>query len=70
MLETLIFVDYVVSFFNKKLLCNQRLKQRIRKYLDFAQKNKTYKGLRNKYKLPSRGQRTKTNGKTKKKFKI
>lgn len=40
------------------------------KYLNFGIGIKTYKGFRNLQGYPARGQRTHTNGKTKKKFKF
>jgi small subunit ribosomal protein S13 len=48
----------------------KKLKLQIKECNDFTQKIKTYKGIRNKLKYPCRGQRTHTNGKTKKKFKV
>ena len=46
------------------------LKNELKEIQNFSQKIKTYKGIRNKLKYPCRGQRTHTNAKTKKKFKI
>lgn len=46
------------------------LKLQIRKNIKFLSQIRAYRGVRHHLKLPSRGQRTKTNAKTKKKFKI
>jgi small subunit ribosomal protein S13 len=54
----------------KDFLKGKELKNKIKKIFEFSEKIRTYKGMRNKYKYPCRGQRTKTNGKTKKKFKL
>ncbi len=48
---------------------NLELKNILKKINNFNYILKTYKGLRNKIGLPSRGQRTRTNGKTKKSLK-
>lgn len=48
----------------------KRLKDTTKEILNFSIKLKTYKGIRHKLKYPARGQRTHTNAKTKKKFKI
>ena len=45
------------------------LRNRIKKNLDFLWQIRNYKGFRYKFHLPARGQRTKTNAKTKKKLK-
>jgi small subunit ribosomal protein S13 len=55
--------------FNIKLF-GKLLKQKIKNRIDFLIKNKTFKGVRHKKKLPARGQRTHTNAKTKKKIKL
>jgi small subunit ribosomal protein S13 len=49
---------------------DKNLKLQIRKNIKFLNQIRTYKGVRHNLKLPVRGQRTKTNGKTKKRFKI
>lgn len=49
---------------------DQNLKVQIRKNIKFLTQIRTYRGLRHAVKLPTRGQRTKTNAKTKKRFKI
>lgn len=54
----------------KQMILSKALKNQIKRVIDFSIKIKTYRGTRNKLKYPARGQRTKTNGKTKKKFKI
>jgi small subunit ribosomal protein S13 len=50
----------------------QKLKKayNIKRNIKFLIKIKTYKGIRHKLKYPARGQRTRTNAKTKRKFKI
>jgi ribosomal protein S13 len=52
---------------NKKF--GQLLKLKVKKIKKFEESIKTFKGLRNKYNYPCRGQRTRTNAKSKKKFK-
>jgi small subunit ribosomal protein S13 len=54
----------------KKKLYNLKLKNKLKEIILFPQKIKSYSGLRNKYKYPCRGQRTRTNAKTKKKIKV
>ena len=49
---------------------DKALKLQIQKNIKFLHKIKSYRGIRHSFKLPSRGQRTKTNAKTKKRFKI
>jgi small subunit ribosomal protein S13 len=49
---------------------DKNLKSQIRKNIKFLNQIRTYRGIRHHLKLPSRGQRTKTNGKTKKRFKV
>lgn len=46
------------------------LKSVMYKKLNFFWQIRLYRGVRHKFRLPSRGQRTHTNGKTKKKFKF
>ena len=46
------------------------LRSRIKKALTFLWSIRSYKGFRHKFCLPARGQRTKTNARTKKKFKL
>lgn len=48
----------------------KNLKFQINKNIRFLYQIRCYRGIRHNLKLPSRGQRTKTNGKTKKKFKF
>jgi small subunit ribosomal protein S13 len=55
-------------FFAKRITTNQRLKEYIQKVMEFSYEIQTYRGLRNKCGLPARGQQTRTNAKTKKKF--
>ncbi len=51
-----------------RLVILQNLKKYLYKIHDFAYKIRLRKGIRNKLGLPSRGQNTRTNAKTKKKF--
>lgn len=52
----------------KSTLSGKRLKRKVSKSISFCIKVKTYKGIRNKLKYPSRGQRTHTNARTKKRI--
>ena len=52
----------------KSVLFGKRLKRKVLKSILFCIKIKTYRGIRNKFSYPARGQRTHTNGKTKKKI--
>jgi small subunit ribosomal protein S13 len=52
----------------QKIKTNKTLKFLIRDALHFKQKIKCYVGIRNSLRYPSRGQRTHTNARTKKKF--
>ena len=54
--------------FEKSLLLNKDLKLQIKDTLYFKQTIKCYSGIRNMLRYPSRGQRTHTNARTKKKF--
>jgi small subunit ribosomal protein S13 len=54
----------------KNILCSKNLREYIKKKLMFLWYIKLYRGIRNMLRLPSRGQRTHTNAKTKKKFKF
>ena len=49
---------------------DKNLRLQIKKNIKFLNQIRVYKGIRHSLKLPSRGQRTKTNAKTKKRFKI
>lgn len=49
---------------------DKNLKLQIRKNIQFLNQIRTYRGVRHHLKLPTRGQRTKTNAKTQKRFKI
>jgi len=55
---------------NNNILLNKKLKSQITESLRFLYKIRSYKGIRTKQKYPCRGQRTHTNAKTKKNFKI
>lgn len=54
---------------NKQVLLRNTIKQRTIEYLKFNSALKNYKNFRNILGYPSRGQRTHTNAKTKKKLK-
>jgi len=54
----------------KKSDSGKKLKNNIKKIINFYSNIKTYKGVRHKMKYPVRGQRTHTNAKTRKKIKI
>lgn len=60
--------DFYKTIEEKKGLKN--LKESKKEFLSFLIKLNSYKGIRHKLKYPARGQRTHTNAKTKKKFKI
>jgi small subunit ribosomal protein S13 len=51
-----------------QLYIGSKMKKDVRARIVELIKVKTYRGMRHKSKLPSHGQRTRTNGKTKKKF--
>lgn len=51
-----------------QMFVGRTMKKNLRKRIIELIRLKTYRGMRHKYKLPSHGQRTRTNGKTKKKF--
>jgi small subunit ribosomal protein S13 len=60
---------------NKKIIdqlnlsvSGKKLKKIQKEFINFAINIKTYKGMRNKYRYPARGQRTHNNSRTKKKF--
>jgi len=53
----------------KKLETGKKLKEKIKNIINFSIKIRTYKGLRHKLRYPTRGQRTHTNAKTRRKFK-
>jgi|TARA_B110000977_G_scaffold200390_1_gene290743 small subunit ribosomal protein S13 len=59
------------SGFNKllsKFITGQKLKNKVKDNISFLVKIKCYRGIRHKSKYPSRGQRTHTNAKTRKKL--
>ena len=62
--KKLIALNNLVS----KNLTAKKLKNELKEIDVFSKKIKTYKSIRNKLKYPSRGQRTHTNAKTKKKL--
>jgi len=59
-----------IEFFFKRFQYSSHLRNRIKKNFDFLWLIRNYKGFRHKFHLPARGQRTKTNARTKKKFKL
>lgn len=58
-----IFYKFIGEIFGK------RLKKKIHRNICSLWKIRSYRGFRHKVQLPSRGQRTKTNSRTKRKFK-
>lgn len=52
-----------------KLETGKKLKEKIKNIINFSIKIRTYKGMRHKLRYPTRGQRTHTNAKTRRKFK-
>jgi small subunit ribosomal protein S13 len=58
------------TYIFKQFNVNTLTKSKIRKKLFFFWNIKLYRGIRHMLRLPSRGQRTRTNAKTKKKFKF
>jgi small subunit ribosomal protein S13 len=65
---TKIELDTLKNYIEKTYLINSKLKEEIQSNIKNLIKIKCYKGLRHLNGLPSRGQRTKTNAKTVKKF--
>jgi small subunit ribosomal protein S13 len=59
----------IKKIFNKCVFSTE-LRAQNKKYFNFFWTIRIYKGFRHKFKLPGRGQRTKTNAKTKKKIKM
>lgn len=59
----------IKKYFNKCVFSTE-LRAQNKKYFNFFWTIRIYKGFRHKFKLPGRGQRTKTNAKTKKKIKM
>lgn len=59
----------IKKFFNKFVFSTE-LRAQNKKYFNFFWTIRIYKGFRHKFKLPGRGQRTKTNAKTKKRIKM
>ena len=70
----IIIIKKNVGFKIKKVLKQKihsvALRLKIKKSLTFLWSIRSYRGFRHKFCLPGRGQRTKTNAKTKKKFKF
>lgn len=59
----------IESFF-RRFRYTFHLRNKKKKNLDFLWLIRSYRGFRHKFSLPSRGQRTKTNARTKKNFKF
>jgi ribosomal protein S13 len=60
----------LILIFLKVFNFNKKLKENIKNSINFNIRIQTYKGNRQKFKRPSRGQRTHTNGKTVKRIKL
>lgn len=64
--------NHLISFeeikANKKILLDKKLINFVKENIDFIKTIRTYKGIRHLNNLPLRGQRTRTNAKTRKKF--
>lgn len=58
----------IVVYIEKNIDIKEELKQKLVFLKEQQQRLKTYRGLRSRFKLPCRGQRTHTNAKTAKKF--
>jgi len=56
-----------LNWFLTKFTTGKKLKERIKNCISFVINNKSYKGTRHKFYYPTRGQRTHTNAKTRKK---
>lgn len=54
----------------KKAVCSIHLRTAMKRSFDFYWKIRIYKGFRHRFRLPSRGQRTHTNARTKKRTKV
>jgi small subunit ribosomal protein S13 len=58
-----------INFVRKKIILNRKLRLRIKEDLLFLKSLKNYRGIKHSMNLPTRGQRTHTNAKTKKRLK-
>lgn len=58
-----------INFLKKKTLCNRKLTLKIKENLLFLKNIKNFRGIKHLMNLPTRGQRTHTNSKTKKRLK-
>jgi len=58
----------IITYCLTKSFVGQQLKYYLKKINDFAYNLRSRKGMRNRLGLPSRGQQTRTNAKTKKKI--
>lgn len=63
------FREKLIQIIEDKFLINNDLKKEILKNKELLLKIKTYRGIRDRFNLPRRGQRTHTNAKTTKKIK-
>lgn len=62
--------DFLVTHIKKNYIIEDNLRKIVRENLNHYLKNSSLKGYRHKRGLPVRGQRTCSNGRTKKKFKF
>ena len=63
-------INLRIETFFRRYLYTFHLRRKKKKSMDFLWLIRSYKGFRHKFGLPSRGQRTKTNARTKKKVKF
>ncbi len=63
-------INIKIENFFRRFRYTVHLRKEKKKNLDFLWLIRSYKGLRHKFSLPARGQRTKTNARTKKNFKF
>lgn len=62
--------DFLIAHIKKNYIIEDNLRKIVRENLNHYLKNSSLKGYRHKHGLPVRGQRTCSNGRTKKKFKF
>lgn len=62
--------DFLITHIKKNYIIEDNLRKIVRDNLNRFLKNSSLKGFRHKHGLPVRGQRTCSNGRTKKKFKF
>jgi len=63
-------INIRIENFFRRFRYTVHLRKEKKKIFDFLWLIRSYKGLRHKFSLPARGQRTKTNARTKKNFKF